>query len=154
MIIVAKNIDRFDKAVVFILAHLYSKFPSRETFDSMAIGQTELIRQTGSHLIEDEAEDPTTKGGNLGFLHVLSPTIVWLSDEGYIRVASHRPPHRFEGVVLSEKGLSLLRKPSALDKSKAWIDVCREAFKNGAVDGIKEVSKGLLSGGVNMILSD
>jgi hypothetical protein len=142
----SKNIERFDTSVLFILEYLYEQFPKKNTFDSMGVGKQKFDLIYGEGKLDHD--------GTLGFLNVLSETIVWLSEEGYIRYSLHRPPHSFNQVVLSEKGLSLLRRPSSLDKSKAWIQVCKEEFEKGTISGIKKVSEGLLKKGFEKIISN
>jgi hypothetical protein len=143
----AKNIERFDTSVLFILEYLYDQFPKKNSFDSMIISKEKFDLIYGKGKLAPD--------GSLGFLNVLAETIVWLSDEGYIRYLSHKSPHQFNGVVLSEKGLNLLRKPSSINKAKAWIDVCKEEFRKGTKAGIQQVGKELFKKSITkMFLSD
>jgi hypothetical protein len=141
----AKNVERFDTSVLFILEYLYDQFPKKSSFDSMSIGKEKFDSIYGPGKLDPD--------GSLGFLNVLAETIVWLSEEGFIRYSSYKSPHQFNSVVLTEKGFTLLRLPSSLDKTKAWIDVCKEEFGKGTKAGIQQAGKELFKVSVNKIFS-
>ncbi|GAA6171229.1 hypothetical protein NBRC116592_08990 [Colwellia sp. KU-HH00111] len=48
-----------------------------------------------------------------------------------------------------------MRKPSSINKAKAWIDVCKEEFGKGTKAGMQQVGKELFKKGVTKVfLSD
>ncbi|MGM8226949.1 hypothetical protein ACSV5M_10225 [Cellvibrio sp. ARAG 10.3] len=147
-----QNIENFNNATLFILSHLYSLFPEKVDFDSFDIAIRELITQTGSMLIPKGAEDPTEEGGELEFLNCLTSTTVWLQEEQYIRYQEHNPPHEFKGVVLSNKGLVLLQKPSALNPSVKLVESIKAEFKKGAALGLQSLGQQLIKSGVSRYL--
>ena len=147
-----KNIENFNNAALFILNYLYNNFPDKVDFDSFDIAMRELIKQTGSVLIPGGTEDPTRDGGELDFLNCLTSTTVWLQEEQYIRYHEHNFPHRFIGVVLSNKGLILLQKPSALHPSEKLIDSIKAEFKKGAAQGLQNLGQQLIKSGVSKYL--
>ncbi len=149
-----ENIDCFDKATLFLMAYLYDQFPRKVNIHTMGLATNELVRSTGSHLITDGEKDPTAPSGSLYFLNYLADTLVWLFEEKYVRFHQYEPPYSFSYVVLTNKGLALLQKPSSLDKSKKWVDMCKEEFKKGAQKGIQKVVQELTQAGVKKIISD
>jgi len=148
-----ENIECFDKATLFLMSHLYDNFPRKTDIHTMDIATKELVSKTGSHLVKDGEQDHTASGGSLYFLTHLSDTLVWLSEEGYVRYNKYEPPSQFKGVVLSNKGLVLLQRPSSLDKSKKWVETCRDEFKNGAIKGIQKVAQELTQAGVKRLIT-
>jgi hypothetical protein len=149
-----ENIECFDKATLFLMSYLYDKFPRKVDISTMDIAIKELVEETGSHWVKDGEIDQTAQGGSLYFLNYLSDTLVWLSEEGYVRYNMYEPPSQFKGVVLSNKGLVLLQRPSSLDKSKKLVETCRDEFKNGALKGIQKVVQELTQAGVKRLLAD
>lgn len=147
-----QNIENFNNATLFILNYLYGKFPDKVDFDSFDVAMRELIKQTGSILIPAGAKDPTREGGELDFLNCLTNTIVWLKEEQYIRYKEYNTPHEFKDVVLSNKGLVLLQKPSALNPSEKLIDSIKSEFKKGAAQGIQNLGHQLIKSGVSKYL--
>ena len=147
-----QNIEKFNNATLFILNYLYGKFPDKADLDSFDVAMRELIKKNGSILIPDGAEDPTKDGGELDFLICLTNTIVWLQEEQYIRYKEHNAPHEFKGVVLSNKGLVLLQKPSALNPSEKLIDSIKSEFKKGAAQGLQNLGQQLIKSGVSKYL--
>ena len=149
-----ENIECFNKATLFLMAHLYDNFPRKINIHTMSLATQELVEKTGSHLIKDNEEDPTAPGGSLYFLNYLDCTLVWLYEEQYVRFHQYEPPSSFSHVVLTNKGLALLQRPSSLDKSKKWVDMCKDEFKNGAKKGIQKVVQELTQAGVKKLISD
>lgn len=146
------NIDNFNKATLFILSHLYDCFPNRIEIDSVSLTMKELVVKTGSHLIHDGDEDLTREGGELDFLNYLTNTILWLEEEKYVRFDSFLPPNRFKEVILSNKGLVLLGRPSSLCATEKLVDSIKSEFKKGAAKGIQELGQQLIQSGVSKFL--
>ena len=149
-----ENIECFDKATLFLMAHLYDNFPRKINIHTMSLATKEFVKKTGSHLVKEGEDDQTAPGGSLYFLNYLADTLVWLFEEQYIRFHQYEPPSSFSHVVLTNKGLALLQKPSSLDKSKKWIDTCKDEFKTGAKKGIQKVAQDLMQAGVKKLIVD
>lgn len=147
-----QNIENFNNATLFILNYLYNKFPEKVDFDSFDIAIRELVKQTGSMLIPEGAEDPTREGGELDFLTCLTSTTVWLQEEQYIRYHEYNSPHEFKGVVLSNKGIVLLQKPSSLNPCEKLVDSIKAEFKKGAAQGLQNLGQQLIMSGVSKYL--
>lgn len=147
-----KNIENFDKATLLILTYLYDSFPKKVELDSFNFSNSQMVEITGWHLVPEGENDPTEEGGELYFLHYITDTLIWLIEEGYIRQTGFEPPHNFEGLVLTNKGLSLLQKPSSIDSSKRWVDMCKEEIKKGSAKGVVDVVKKLMLAGVSKVI--
>lgn len=101
-----KNIDDFNKIAAKLFDVLQDKFPVRTQIDEVAFFGYESIKY-------HPAEGRTLTDKQKYEFKMLSETIIWLSESGFIRCRDH--PHEKSDVVLTEKGLELLKlKPDTL----------------------------------------
>ncbi|WP_318476120.1 hypothetical protein [Photobacterium leiognathi] len=102
-----KNIDYFNQISAKIFDILQSEFPLRVRIDEVAFFGYEPIEF-------DPLEGRSLTGEQEYEFKMLSETIIWLSESGYIRCRDHI--NEKSDVVLTEKGLELLKlKPDTLN---------------------------------------
>ena len=100
------NLDQFHEFAAEILSTLYRNFPVRVPIDALGL--------TGDQEPDPSAALGTEEAERRRRFEVALATVAWLRDEGYI-VAPWCGHHRFDGCVLTAKGLrALLRVPDRL----------------------------------------
>lgn len=124
-------IDVFNTNVGIILTKLYEKFPLRInlSYNDLAI-----------ELFEDSDED----GGDFDKVDVFGATVAWLEQAEYIWASKVDNDEAF-GVVLSPKGLELLKaKPDSLSGQSIG-DQLLSIMKSGAKEAAKSAIKDLIT---------
>lgn len=127
-----KNIELFDRYASVLLGRLYEKFPCRDVIFLSEIASEEI----------DPAEELTIN------LQIARDTLLWLADSGYLNYDKDNY-YAFQGVVLTEKGLRLLREvPESLKSKKTLGERLINALKIGAEETAREILKTIISLGV------
>ena len=122
----AENIDRFNKIASEAFAMLYSYFPVGCDFGPHDFDVPK--DQYGGVTMEDAS--------------FVKSTIEWLVDEGFLRTHGASMSGDFYGVVLSGKGLAVLKLiPDALTNPAPLGEQIQAAVKSGSI----AVAKALLS---------
>ena len=123
-ILVAKNMDLFNKGAALILAKLYDEFPKP-------------IHLNITHLDENMSDEEG---------EVYGATLMFLRDEGFIRCGESL--HRglmTSNVVLSSKGLDILNStPDALKEKISLGEKIKEVAKNGTKEAISTVIQAVI----------
>lgn len=97
------NLDLFHEFAAEILSTLYRNFPARVPLDGGVLA--------GDQEPDPDAAPDTEEGERRRRFEVALATVAWLRDEGYL-VAPWCGPHRFDGCVLTAKGLRALLRVS------------------------------------------
>lgn len=127
-----KNIELFDRYASIILGRLYEKFPCKDTMFVSEIASEEIDPEQGLTMNLQIARD----------------TLLWLAMSGYLNYDKDNY-YAFQGAVLTEKGLRLLREvPESLKSKKTLGERLVNALKVGAEDVAKEILKTIISLGV------
>ena len=128
------NIDIFDRCVGVFFARLYESFPKRIDIRFAEIPEDIFDKTDSNEQAERKFE---------GYEHAVK----WLHQAGYAW-ANHVDDRGAEGIVLSPKGLEVLRaKPRSLLQRKSIGDLITEAVKSGAKDALtKAVGFALIKG--------
>lgn len=128
------NIDIFDSCTAAIFAKLYKSFPVTISFDLVPISDFDEEPYKTLFLAEEDDEETISYK-----LEIYEYTIYWLKDAGYITYQCETNTS-IENVVLTAKGLELLKMPSSICNSKSVGDQLVEYTK----DGTKEVAKSVV----------
>ena len=136
-----QNIDLFNEYVAIILSRLYERFPVRQDLPAWQISGQRNPAEYGKVLPTNKAESNK--------MEVAFFTVDWLVENGYVR-ARNGAILRFNGCVLSEKGLELLNStPDSLQQSKETIgESLIRLLKEGSKDAAKGVVTQLLTLGI------
>ena len=119
------NIDIFDRCVGVFFAKLYENFPTR-------------IDIRFANVPEDLFDETDSMGQVTRKFEVYEHAVKWLCDAGYAW-AHHVDDRGAEGIVLSPKGLDVLRaKPRSLLQRKPIGELIVEAVKGGAKEALKK----------------
>lgn len=131
-----KNIELFDLYVGKIFVKLYENFPLR-----IDISPCKMI---GKEINEDTLEAPKE-------CDIFIDTMIWLEESGYIKYSSQEGNHYFLKVVLTAKGLELLKAvPPSVETKKGIGERLTTLSKIGSEEAIKEAVNIMLSMGVKM----
>jgi len=138
-----KNIDLFNDYTASVLSELYTHFPVKRSIDARTLcGHTD--RDDFGGIVD--ADGRPSKA-----FEIACGTIEWLGDSGYLTYAS-RTPCAFVNVVLTPKGLSLLKSsPDALRSKdtlgERLLRFVTEGSKELARDAVKAVITAAVTGG-------
>ncbi|BDR33556.1 hypothetical protein PDY_06040 [Photobacterium damselae subsp. damselae] len=125
-----KNIDDFNEIAAKLFYVLQDKFPVRTLIDEVAFFGYEPIKfhPVAGRTLTDKQEYE---------FKMLSETIIWLSESGFIRCNDY--PHEKSNVVLTEKGLELLKlKPDTLNSNTVG-DTIVNLIKKGSESSLGAV---------------
>ena len=127
-----QNIDLFNEYVAIILGRLYEKFPVRQDLTAWEISGQRNPSEYGRVLPTDKADSNK--------MEVAFFTVDWLVENGYVR-ARDGAILRFNGCVLSEKGLELLNAtPDSLQQPTETLgESLVRLLKEGSMDAAKSV---------------
>lgn len=133
-----QRIDIFDAICGALLLHLYESFPVR-----LNVEFTDLpLNDELEHLSAPEIEQ---------WMEVFLETILWLEQEGFIRLQTGTDDRDFFGVQLTMSGLAILRAiPDSVDITKQSLI---EKFKSAFSEGGKIVSSEGLKVAVGSLVS-
>lgn len=132
-----KNIEIFDCYVAEIFARLYENFPVPVTLDLTWL-DTEAISEA------DEHEEMFHK------ISVYEHTVKWLMSAGYINVENINAQKAYD-VVLSAKGLEILKMPVSLQQPKeSFGDFIMGAIKSGAKEAAASQAKLAITSGLGL----
>lgn len=131
------NIDLFNTYVADALAGLYDAFPVKRFVDARKLcGHTE---------IDDLGQVVDAQGRPSRAFLIAHAALIWLRDEGFIRVGQVSQYGVMEA-VLSERGLHLLRKvPEGVRSQETWGDRLSRFWAEGSKELAIEASKTVLS---------
>jgi len=115
-----KNIEMFDLYVGRIFAKLYEAFPLRVDVD--------VCVECGKEIDQQELYIPKE-------CEIYYDTLVWLEKSGFLHIDRENRPYGFGGVVLSAKGLELLK---STPKSVKHQDGIGEKIRDLVVQGRDE----------------
>jgi hypothetical protein len=119
------NIDIFDRCVGIFFAKLYENFPTR-------------IDIRFADVPENLFDETDCRGQVERKVECYEHAVKWLCDAGYAW-AHHVDDRGAEGIVLSSKGLEVLRaKPRSLRSGKPIGELIVKAVKGGAKDALQE----------------
>lgn len=121
------NIDSFNKCAASVLAHLYTQFPLPMDLDFNK--QATLLWES-----TDDQDDSFDK------LELVYRTVDWLHKAEYVWLKSIDDWTALQ-VVLSPKGLELLKLPSSLKSGASFGEKIGKAIE----EGTKDVAAGLVS---------
>jgi len=130
-----KNIELFDLYVGKTFVKLYESFPLRCELD--------ICEMTDKEFDEETLKTPKE-------CDIYRDTVIWLSESGYINYdAQHE--YGFRGVVLSAKGLELLKAiPESMQRKTGIGEKLSFIAKNGGDEALKQTVNAMLSMGLKM----
>jgi hypothetical protein len=135
----ATRLELFDQSAAAIFAELYENFPIPINLKPTTIA-AEVFTE------DDTGEDIDEKWA------VIEATLAWLKQSGFIWVERYSPLEA-EGVVLSPKGLEVMKIPSSLEKkSQPLGKALVEAVKKGAKDAAASAVGAALTAGVKLLV--
>ncbi len=134
-----KNIEAFDRCTASIFASLYSEFPVPINIEFSNV-PLEIFDEEES---EEEVFDK---------FFIYEHTVNWLVGAGYVNASVVNNQTAF-GLVLSAKGLEVLKLPASLEaQSPSFGEKIVESVKSGAIEAAKNGAKLAITKGL-MILS-
>jgi hypothetical protein len=140
-----KNLLAFDYAVALVLSHLFDQFPQATSLRGMRL----VIEAALDKSISDEARHLVPQ--------VLTDTVRWLREEGFIRYESEGPTGTFRSATLTMRGLTVLGYiPVSLKASPAkepLIEKIHKGLKAGAKTASQELIKQSVGQGFRLLLS-
>lgn len=135
------QIELFDRCAAIVFAKLYEAFPLRIDIDSTDIPM-ELFDDT------DSTWQVTHK------FDVYESTIRWLRDAGYVW-ASDVDGRKTRDVVLTPKGLEILKLPSSLSTKKESVgQLLTDVVKRGAKDAAQKAVSSALTVGFKLMVGE
>lgn len=155
-----ENIRRFNERVGYVFGVLYREFPRRIYVKPIdVVGYT--FKDDKSPFDFDthkfEAVDPETGADIRLSLHdmdEIDDTIIWLRDTGYIDYEDHNPHLYFSRVVLTAKGLEVLKVvPATLNASKSFGEQLGEIVAAGTKDVAATLVSQALTAGFAVLTS-
>lgn len=133
------RIDIFDRCAAAIFAPLYERFPVRTSLRYSDVPE-ELFEEEDSSAIVAEK-----------FI-VYDATIRWLKNADFIWTG-YVDGMSAEDVVLTPKGLEILKLPSSIEKASAPIGrVLIDAVKNGAANVAQNAASTALTAGFKLLV--
>lgn len=136
---VPKNILIFNQIALLLFVRLYEAFPASINIDASAIGLEAMP--------EDEGEEELWNS-----MQLATDSINWLEEAGFISVQSKTLDSNFDGVRLTQKGITLLGAPSSLDPdSESWGEKAQAVISRTAQDTATDLFKQLLVNAVKYV---
>lgn len=129
------NIDVFDRCTACIFSNLYAAFPVPIDLD---------FTDTDLRIFDDS----DTHADAFDKFVIYEKTIIWLISAGYIAAESvtYDAAH---GVVLSPKGLEVLKMPASLEpEGPSFGERIRESIKSGALSAAGNAAKSAITKGL------
>jgi hypothetical protein len=138
--IVASQIELFDRCAAIVFAKLYESFPLRITIDYYDVPISLFEESDSSSLVAHKFE-------------IYEATIRWLREAGFIW-AGDVDRGKACDMVLSPKGLEVLKVPSSISKKPETLgQLLVEAVKNGAKDVAKNGVSAALTAGFKLLVA-
>ncbi|MEM4958769.1 MAG: hypothetical protein QXX12_02720 [Nanopusillaceae archaeon] len=128
-----KNMELFDLYAAKVFATLYETFPERTNLYLSQITKTDI-----------DPEEPLSKEAQIA-----RETILWLKENNYLTFRSDEF-FLFTEVRLTEKGLSLLKRPESLKGEKSFGERLIGALKTGGETALKELIRVIISLGAGL----
>ncbi len=141
----ADNIDKFNLYVGQVFGLLYSSHPLKNTIET-----SELLDDSFKTTHPTGGFEMLIEGAN-DELIIIGDTIDWLCDNGFISAKFHAVSGKmrtYTNVVLTQKGLALLKVPSSLKEGESLgsaLSKYIEEGKEGAKEAVKDKIKGIIS---------
>jgi len=127
-----KNIELFDEYTAKIFARLYSTFPMPQDISMIDFLGRGHFGEFGE--VVDEEGDPIKDA------QVAWHTFIWLNETGFIRIESKHAYLSLSGIVLSAKGLEVLKAtPSSVQQGKQIGTELIGMLKAGATESAKQL---------------
>jgi hypothetical protein len=137
----SSNIETFDKSVASVLNELYQKFP-----EPAHLVFNDLIFE----LWDDDSDDEKSYFKKHS---IYAYTVSWLERSGFIWLVN-TDAHEAHEVVLTPKGLELLKMPSSLERpSESFGDQIREALDKDAKDTAAGLVSKALTASISLLAS-
>lgn len=139
------NIELFDEYTGKMLAELYQKFPMPVYLDIRDVSGFLEVNEYGTVL--DGNGNPSKEAD------IALATLEWLIESGYIKTRDTRSNYGFGRCVLTAKGLEVLKaSPDSLKEKKYLGDMLVTAVKSGTTDSVKEMTKLIISKGIQLAM--
>lgn len=136
------NIERFDVVAGAVFAYLYEQFPVPVDLDYQ---QVEVPENQSADAQTDWSlwlEGAPQKAG------FLAATVDWLASTGYLTFKSKSEGCAFTGVVLTAKGLEVLKAaPKSLRTDPSLGETLVKAAKSGLSDQVRDLTNSILKRG-------
>lgn len=136
---VPENINRFNRITLTVLAILYENFPNPADLATSEIGI-----QAAGDVIEGKED------GELAFVWIgdARSTIIWLKEEGFLKVRMGEVEGSFLHTVLTQKGLGTLSQvPSSIKENPEKVPLgklAKSTLASGAKELVSEVAKAVI----------
>lgn len=132
------NMETFNTTVARIFELLYDGFP-----EPTNIGQ--------DHFLDALDSEGNSIGRDGGVIRIQS-TLLWLTEEGYIRTRGYSN-HICLGAVLTQKGLTILRAtPAALEGNGPFGERIKTALAQGSKAVVSKLIEQLLENGFKLAM--
>ena len=144
------NIDSFNEITAKTFGILYASFPVPTTLslaNHYGIDNVANIAKSLEHGLRPCKEEEAPA-------RLVEATICWLEDSGYLKIKLKNYPFKFEGVILTAKGLEALQAvPDSINSDKKSAgQILAEQIKAGTGDYVRETVKTVLSFGVKLAI--
>jgi hypothetical protein len=136
------NIDKFDQLTAELLADLYASFPVKAAISASKYGIPEEEIDWSHGAIDQEL---------IKRLDFFCDTVRWLRQAGYLDFTSELNSGVFQSVVLTAKGLEVLKAtPASLSPTQPLGDYLRDNIRSGATEALKKGVAAALSAGASL----
>lgn len=135
-----ENIVKFNEITATTLLHLYKNFPIAAWFELATLfpdAKIESDAQSGVPMYNANAQ-------------LVTSSIKWLIDTGYI--SGEVNPHHATDLVLTAKGLELLKLAPKSLKNVSYGDALIKAFESGVKETFINVASSLLTAGITALI--
>lgn len=134
------NIDVFDRCTAYVFSELYARFPV----------PGDLIFTDPDIEIFDESDSEVDA---VNKFEIYQATIMWLISADYL-IADSISYDAAHEVVLSPKGLEILKLPSSLEPDgPSFGEKIAESMKSGALEAAGDTAKSAITKGLAMVVS-
>lgn len=127
-----RNIELFDAYTAKIFARLYERFPMPD--------DVSIIDFLGQGSLGEYGDIVDEHGKKLAEANIAWHTFIWLKETGFIRIEGEHAYLSLTGIVLTAKGLEVLKAtPSSVQPSSRIGDVLIGMLKTGATESASQL---------------
>ncbi|MCZ8159043.1 MAG: hypothetical protein ACK5V0_13045 [Alphaproteobacteria bacterium] len=130
------NIQRFNLVAVHLFSKLHATFPVPQEIDPTVLGHSAVPENASEQAAWDMGVEATD-------------TIIWLEEEGFIRIQAKALGGQMFGVRLTLKAMSILGQvPTSVSQAtvkRSLISRMKDAVANASATAATEAASGLMS---------
>lgn len=127
-----ENIELFDEYTAKIFAQSYQKFPMPHDVSIVDFIKQGKINDFG--MIVNDKDKPSAHA------QVAWHTFIWLKETGFIKIESEHPYLSLTGIVLTAKGLEVLKAtPSSIQQNSHIGNELIGLLKTGSIEAAKQL---------------